>query len=910
MTYKKKLIEVALPLDAINREAAREKTIRHGHPSTLHLWWARRPLAACRAVLFAQLVDDPSAHPDQFPTEDAQEAERLRLFGIIEELVKWENVSNERVLAVARDEIRRSCGGSPPPILDPFAGGGSVPLEAQRLGLEAHASDLNPVPVLINKALVEIPPRWSDRAPTHPDGGQTLGNRTWTGMQGLVEDVRHYGQWMLDEARNRIGALYPPVKLNDGSTAPAIAWIWARTVACPNPTCGAELPLVRSFWLGKKRGKEAWIRPVVNGTRVTYDISHSKEGPSEDGTVNRTGATCVVCRSGVSLKYVRDEGQAGRMGNRLMAIVAEGHRQRIYVAPSTEHETVANVSRPDDVPDTQIPFNPRYLTTPNYGMSHHADLFTNRQLSALCTLSDLVSEARDRVEADSLRSGLPETEAKQYADDIATYLGFFVSKQADLGSNLCRWKVDAECPVGVFGRQAIPMLWDFAEGNPLGSSAGSFEVILRNQLRTLSSPSVDFLRTVPGTASQSNARSADVAGKVVCTDPPYYDNIGYADLADFFYVWLRRSLRTVYPETLGTMLTPKEEELIANPFRFEGDKSLSRDHFERGFIQTFSHLHEGHAPDFPMTVFYAFKQAEDEGGDRASTGWQTLLEGLLTAGMAITATWPVRTEATGRMRNYASNALASSIVLVCRARTNAAGVTDRGGFLAALRAELPQELKLLQQAAIAPVDLAQASIGPGMGVFSRYAKVIEPSGEPMRVRTALELINQVLAEVLDAADGELDADTRWAVKWFEQRGLDEGPFGEAEVLATATGVSVEGLVRSGIVSSRAGRVRLLERSELPEDWDPVSDDRISVWEATQHLVKALEEGGESAAAELLGQLGGIGDSAQQLAYRLYSTCERKGWAKEAGPYNALAAVWGSLRTFASVEVVAEQGTLL
>lgn len=906
LSYKKKLIEVALPLDAINREAAREKSIRHGHPSTLHLWWARRPLAACRAVLFAQLVDDPSAHPDQFPTEEAQEAERLRLFGIIEELVKWENVTNETVLQAARKEIFRSCDGNPPPIVDPFAGGGSIPLEAQRLGLEAHASDLNPVAVLINKALIEIPPRWANRPPVQPGDSGTLGNRTWERAQGLAEDLRHYGDWILTEAEQRIGHLYPRARLEDGTTATALAWLWARTVTCPNPACGASMPLVRSFWLGKKKGHKAWVSPVVDEKVVRFRIGHGADGPPIEGTVNRQGATCLVCESPVTFDYIRSEGRAGRIGLKQMAIVAEGHRRRIYLDPSVEHEEAAELDTPSSTPRSPLPAQALGFRVQAYGMTDHAQLFTSRQLTTLCTLSDLVVEAHERCRKAAEAAGWNRSDAVDYATDLATYLALAIDRVAMSGNNLVRWNNSGEKAQHIFGRQAVSMIWDFAETNPFASATGSF--------MTAVEMAADALATLPArppsVVEQASALGRRFDGRVVCTDPPYYDNVGYADLSDFFYVWLRRSLRTFYGELLGTMLTPKSDELVADPARFEGGRLEAREFFEKGFVETFSRISAGHHVEFPCTVFYAFRQAEDDESGTASTGWETLLEGMLKAGLAITGTWPMRTEMPTRMRSLQSNALASSIVLVCRPRLETAGVTDRAGFISALRSELPDELGLLQQAAIAPVDLAQASIGPGMAVFSRYAKVVEPSGVPMRVRTALGLINQVLAEVLDAADGELDADTRWAVKWFEQRGLDEGPYGEAEVLATATGVSVDGLVRSGIVSSRAGRVRLLERSELPEEWDPVSDDRISVWEATQHLVKALEEGGESAAAELLGQLGGIGDSAQQLAYRLYSTCERKGWAKEAGPYNALAAVWGSLRTFASVEVVAEQGTLL
>jgi len=905
-SVKKKLIEVALPLDDINKEAAREKSIRHGHPSTLHLWWARRPLAACRAVLFSQLVDDPSAHPEEFPTEEAQQAERERLFGIIRKLVKWENSNNEEVLEAARAEIRRSCGASPPPILDPFAGGGSIPLEAQRLGLEAHASDLNPVAVLINKALIEIPPRWAGHPPVHPREG-TLGNETWKGAQGLADDVRYYGAWMRDEAERRIGHLYPKATLPDGSQATVIAWIWARTVTCPNPACRATMPLVSSFWLGKKKGKERWVNPVIDGKRVRFEIGKGPGGPPDPPKLGR-GAKfrCLVCGEAAPDTHIKAEGMAGRMGAQLMAIVAEGNRQRVYLPPDDAHVKAAEVHRPDDVPETELVDDPRAIWCRLYGLLTHADLFTNRQLVALTTFSDLVTEARTKVEQDALTAALDPDSATAYANAIATYLAFAISKMSDRGSSLCTWYVDRESSKNTFSRQALAMAWDFAEMNPLLYGTGSFV-----NAASWTAESVDALTgpVARGTAVQGDA--ADVLarrpGYVLSTDPPYYDNISYADLSDYFYVWLRRSLRSSYPALFGTLLTPKAEELVATPYRFEGSKERAREFFEDGFVRVFSTAAGQAASAFPLALFYAFRDAQgDDNSGLASTGWETLLGGLLSAGLAVVATWPMRTEQPHGFRTLDSNALASSIVLACRPRPETAGVTDRRGFLAALKQELPHELRLMQQGSIAPVDLAQAAIGPGMAVFSRFARVIEPSGDAMSVRTALGIINSVLADVLDEQEGDFDPDTRWAIKWFEQRGMDSGVSGEAIQLCTTYGTTLDGLVRSGIARASKGKAWLVPRAEMPADWDPVTDDRVPVWEATQHLVKRLEDGGEQAAADLLRRLGGLGDTAKLLAYRLYSICEHKKWASEAGPYNALAVSWPEIqRLAATVPVVAE-----
>lgn len=895
---KRKLIEVALPLEVINRESAREKSIRHGHPSTLHLWWSRKPLATARAVLFAQLVDDPSSHPDQFPTEEDQAVERKRLFDLIEELVPWESSNNEAVLNRARVEIWKSCDGKPPPILDPFAGGGSIPLEAQRLGLEAHASDLNPVAVLINKALIELPPKWAGMPPVFPGAAAAQLTR-WPGVTGLAEDVRRYGDWLRDEAEKRIGHLYPMAKLPDGTEATVIAWIWARTVQCPNPACGIQMPLVSKWWLGKKKGKEAYLIPSVVDGRVEFSIGHDATAfPPIDRTVSRTGATCIGCSNPVPLAYIRTEGKAGRMGAQLMAIAAEGDRRRIYLPATDDHVDAANVERPADLPDTDIPNNPRYLTTPNYGMTKHADLFTNRQLATLATFSDLVSEARQRVLADAIATGLDQGEsleatgsgAHAYADTVAIYLAFAISKVADNSTQLCTWMPDAgkEGLAHLFARQAIPMVWDFAEGSFLYKGPNDPAQACWWIGKALDAAIV----TVPGTSRQVDARNVTPNGAAVSTDPPYYDNIPYADLSDFFYVWLRRSLQHVLPSSVGTVLTPKADELVADPLR-HGDAEKAERYFEEGFERVFARLRDTVSSRFPITVFYAFKQAESNDHGDASTGWETFLEGLMRSGWAVTGTWPMRTERGGRMRDINSNALASSIVLACRPRPETAETTDRRGFIASLRGQLPTALKELQQGAIAPVDLAQAAIGPGMGVFSAYAYVAEPDGTPMRVRTALTLINQVLAEVLTEQEGDLDADSRFALKWFEQYGWDEGPYGMAETLAKALNTSVEGMERAGVLKARAGKVTLTAPEGQQADYDPATDQRVTVWEIVQHLVRRLEDRGVDAAGALMAEARSYVDmdAVKELAYLLYSICDKRGRSAQAQRFNNLITSW-------------------
>jgi len=875
---KKKLIEVALPLEAINKASAREKSIRHGHPSTLHLWWARRPLAACRAVLFASLVDDPG-----------DDAERQRLFKLIEDLVQWENVNNQALLEQARAEILKSTGGNPPPIYDPFCGGGSIPLEAQRLGLEAHGSDLNPVAVLITKALIEIPPKFAGQPPMNPNAKKKM-KVSWPGATGLAEDIRYYGAWMRDRAKERIGHLYPPVKLKDGSEATVIAWLWARTVKCPNPACGSEMPLVRSFSLATKKGKETWIEPVVEQGRLHFRIANG-DGTPPSGTVSRKGARCLLCNTPTPLEYVRSEGRDGRIRAQLMAVVAEGNRGRLYLGPDELQLRAAERCEPTWTPETSLPDKALSFRVQAYGMTRHRDLFTRRQLVALSTLASLVPETHARILADGA--------SPSYADAVSTYLGLSVGKCADNNSTICSWMpgIKYEVVRNTFSRHALPMTWDFAEPNIFAGSSGDFYEQVRRSITVLQA-----LGGMAGAAGTVEHRDATTATRraVYCTDPPYYDNIGYADLSDFFYVWLRRSLAPIYPDLFSTLLVPKTQELVASPYR-HGSKEEAQRFFEAGFSEVIHRMREGHDPGYPLTIFYAFKQAESEEGEEesdlttvVSTGWETMLEGLLKGGFQIDGTWPMRSERAARAIAIGTNALASSIVLVCRARSDSARITTRKEFLSSLKNDLPSAVRTLQAGNIAPVDLQQAAIGPGMAVFSRYQKVLETDGTRMTVRTALGLINQALDEVVSEQESDFDPVTRFALAWFEQFQFDEGKYGQAEVLATAKAISVASLAEAGIAYVRAGNVRLLKRSELSDNWNPGADRRLTVWEATQHLIRALDHGVDKA-ADLAARLGGLAETARELAYRLYTMCERKGWAEEAQAYNGLVVSWPDIR---------------
>lgn len=911
MPPKKKLIEVALPLEAINAESAREKSIRHGHPSTLHLWWARRPLATARAVIWSSLVDDPSSHPEKFPTEEAQRQERERLFDILTRLVKWENSNDEEILAEAKAEILKSTDGNPPALLDPFAGGGAIPLEAQRLGLEAHAHDLNPVAVMINKAMIEIPPKFAGMRPVNPNAGrQGSANAGWKGAAGLAEDVRYYGEWMKQEAYKRIGHLYPKVKVpkeQGGGEATVIAWIWARTVKCPNPACGCEMPLVRSFVLSKKKGKEAYIKPNFIDGKFEYEVKNGKI--KEEGTVVRTGAHCLACGTSVSLEYVREEGQAQRIGAQMMAVVAEGNNGRIYLAPDLEQIHAAKVDEPEDVPISDLPEKALSFRVQVYGMKQHRQLFTNRQLTALTTFSELVGEAQQKAEADAVAAGMNNDHialaeggigARAYGEAVGVYLAFVIDKMADYHSSICSWHNSGEKIRNTFGRQAIPMAWDYAEANPMCDSSGSYANMLAWVYRVvLLLPAENEKTNVKQFDAQSDCGLKDI---MISTDPPYYDNIGYADLSDYFYVWMRQSLKNTYPKLFRTMLVPKNEELIATPYRHDGSVEKARNFFEDGMYKTCCQIHAYAREDVPVTIYYAFKQSESESDEKsgektASTGWETMLSAIIRSGFAITGTWPMRTEMANRSIASGANALASSIVLVCRKRPETAMSCTRRDFINALHREMRPALEKLQSANIAPVDLAQSAIGPGIGVFSRYKSVLESDGKPMTVRAALQIINQELDAYYNEQEGELDRESRFCVDMFSQYAFNNLKFGDADVLARAKNTSVQALAERGVMMAAKGEVRLLTREEIPEKVDSHEE---CIWLLTQQLARAMERGGVKECAQVVVELrGSNAENAKALAYRLYTICERKKWAQEGYAYNNLVVAWPDIQSMAA-----------
>ncbi len=920
--YKKKLIEVAIPLEAINVASAREKSIRHGHPSTLHLWWARRPLAACRAVLFAQLVDDPSSHPDKFPTEEAVEAERKRLFQIIEDLVQWENSTNEEVLERARAEILKSCGGELPPVYDPFSGGGSIPLEAQRLGLPAYGSDLNPVAVMIGKAMIEIPPKFKDKPPVHPG---VKDRQFYRNAEGLAEDVKYYGEWMREKAFERIGHLYPQVDLPKeygGGKATVIAWIWSRTVPSPDPAfADVQVPIASSFLLSSKDNQEAWIEPIVDRAQKKITFRIKKNGTkteiakaSEGTKVGRANFRCLLSDAAITPEYVKTKGQAGEISETLMAVVTEMNGRRIFLAPDMLQSSTAEGLRDHPVAvecretflSGETPAKLTGGTCHGYGLDRWGKLFTGRQLVALKTLSDLVHEAKVLIENDAKDSGLKNDKITLrdggsgscgYAEAVSVYLGFGVSRLSDILNSLCRWESSKTQVRNLFGRQSIPMLWDFGENNVFGEAAGDYRTSLGSIVKVIE-------RFVPGESGLEINHDAQTVvypeGCVISTDPPYYDNIGYADLSDFFFCWMKPAIRPVYPDLFSVLATPKTEELVATSYR-HGGKESAEAFFLDGMGKAISNMAQQSSSQYPATIYYAFKQSEIAQEGISSTGWATFLQAVVEAGYAVVGTWPLRTEMANRMIASGTNALANSVVLVCRKKEATAEIISRAEFIRLLKRELPPAIAELQSANIAPADMPQSAIGPGMGIFSRYKAVLESDDSPMTVKTALQLINHELDEFLNDIKGEFDADTRFAITWFEQNGMDKGDYGTANSIAQARGIAVESVKHAGIVESAAGKVRILKRDELMEDWDPETDKHPTIWECCQYLIRALEKDGEYAAALLLKKIGDERAVAvKDLAYCLYDICSNKRKdAKEATSYNALIAIWTDLTRLAA-----------
>ena len=943
--YRTKLIEVGLPLEAINKACEKEKSIRHGHPSTLHLYWARRPLAACRAVLFASFVDDPSSDP-LFKNESIEiiQQRRIELHNLLEELVLWKNTSNKRVIQKAKAEIASSLASYAeekeeldsrdwpgiinrtateelvnrylesfaPPVLDPFAGGGSIPLEAQRLGLRAYGSDLNPLSVVINKALIGFPQNFANLPPVNP-ASKALGTATWINGQGLASDIEFYSNWINTEAHKILSERYPKMQITDsaaekssklakyeGRELTVIAWLWARTIPSPDPAArGAHTPLITSYWLDKRKEKEVWYKPVVNGLDYSFEVIYGVPANPKAisaGTKIGRGANfkCIFSNTNISKDYTRDCIKSGLCSERLVAIVCEGDKERVFIAPTKNQENTARFDGANHISKQMMESKSKDLiSSRGYGITQWDEIFTPRQLNALSTYSDLVKKARDKIVEESSSDNV------KYANAVAIYLAFNLDKCSDYWSKICSWHSSKQQIRNTFGRQAIPMVWDFAESNPLSGSTGSWCSLSKWIPKVIN----NIFPGPIGTALQHDAtRKYDfIEDPVISTDPPYYDNIDYSDLSDFFYIWLRHTLLEFSPELFLTLETPKAAELIAAPFRHNGSKEKAYKFFEKGLGTSLMRMKESANDCIPITIFYAYKQTENSKDGIKSTGWSTFLSGLVHAGLQINSTWPMRTEMKNRNISIGTNALASSIVLACRPRQNCAGLITRREFIQELKVHLDQSVAIFRDSSIAPVDLQQAAIGPGMSIFSKYEKVVEADGTAMSVSAAIALINRELDTVLEEQEGDYDPDTRFAIVWFSQHGFSSGEYGLAATLAQAKAISVEGVAEAGILTTSSGNVRLLKKEQLEKQWAPENDERLTVWEITHHLCRALDEGGNESAADLVRRVGPLANSARDLAYRLFSICDKNKWTTEAQPYNELVTAWPDIQHLAAQE---------
>ena len=825
-----------------------------------------------------------------------------------------------------------------PAFHDPFCGGGALPLEAKRLGLEAHASDLNPVAVLITKAMIEIPPRFVDKHPVNPEARtkkDDLLGRQWRGAQGLADDVRYYGQWMRAEAEKRIGHLYPKFRVTAeiakersdlrqyvGKSLTVIACLWARTIKSPNPAFAQlDVPLASTFMLSTNKGNEAYVEPVIEkaGYRFTVKLGKPQDPEAtKNGTKLSRGANfkCVLSGIPIAPDYIYAEANAGRMGQRLMAVIAEGERGRVYLPPTLEIEDAARKVEPNWKPDLAMSENPRWFSPPLYGLKTWGDVFTSRQLVAVTTFSTLVAEARERVQRDAIAAGFPSDNnalrqggagALAYGEAVSVYLGCALSRLASYNNAICHWNMKGGSVAQIFARQAVPMSWDFIEVCPLQKMSGNWA----GGIEWVSDVFPNLAVSMPaGYSTQANASEQVLScDRLVSTDPPYYDNIGYADLSDFFYLWLRPSMRQVFPDLFSTIATPKTEELVATPYR-HGGKEKAENFFLHGMMRAMHRLDQQAHPAFPVTIYYAFKQSETESDTgTTSTGWETFLEAVIRAGFSITGTWPMRTEKQGRMLASGTNTLASSIVLVCRPRASDAATVSRRAFLRELNQVLPEALDEMTRGAsnkhspVAPVDLSQAIIGPGMAVFSKYAAILEADGSPMSVKTALALINRFLGE------DDFDADTQFCLHWFEQHGWKDGDFGDADKLARAKGTAVDGVKQSGVIYAARGVVRLVKWADYPIDWDPSMDARLPVWEVLHQLIRVLKTGGESGVGALLAAVQSKAEAARQLAYRLHIFCERARWAEDARAYNELITSWSAIEAAAAKVPAARQAEL-
>ena len=817
----KRLIEVSLPLAKISQQSAREKSIRHGHISTLHIWWARRPLAAMRAAIFAALIPAPD-----------DDAERERLERLIAAIVDWDQVKagNSQAIEEARARIRRAFPDRPPRLLDPFMGGGATGLEALRLGCETHALELNPVAHLIELCTLVYPQRYGSgeteeqrrtgdrRSPTADRRQLTLPGSAPTGGGGrtLADDVRHWGRWVLERAREEIGHLYA----NPTGDETIVGYLWARTVRCPNPACGAEMPLVRQWWLAKTKRRKIALRPRVNreARRITFeviDVGAQHAAPDFDpgrGTSSRGHATCLACGQVADVTYIRAEGKAGRMGEMPLAVIYEQEKTGKGYRPFTEQDeelfqkALTLLGELDEnAPDEPLPpVGTLGFRVQRYGLTRWGDLFNARQTLALLTFSRQVRAAHEAM----LAEGMDPERAKA----VTTYLSVIVDRLADYNTTLCTWHNTGEKINHTFGRQALPMIWDYTELNPFSGATGDWSGAMAWITRVIEHAARTSGR--PAIARQGTATRLpwpDGHFDALITDPPYYDAVPYADLSDFFYVWLKRSIGFLHPKVFRTPLTPKSAEIIQEPARHDDD-ATAKAFYEREMTRAFAEARRVLRPDGVFVVVFAHK---------STAAWETLLNSLLEAGLVVTASWPLHTERPGRLRAHESAALASSIFIVCRAR-----VAGGEGYFDDVREELAatirERLDFFWRQDIRGADFFISAIGPAVSVFGRYRRVYRLDGSEVGVGELLNLVQAMVSEyaldrILNGGGtqvGGVDAPTRYYIlhRWAYGRG--KIPFDDAMRLAMALGADVSALMgRRGLLKQSGETVRLLGPKE-------------------------------------------------------------------------------------------------
>lgn len=848
------LIEVALPLERVSRAAVREHQ-RAGSP--LHLWWSRKPAAACRAVLLASLLPDPG---------DA--AGRARLLDLVAAVA--EAGPGAPALAEARALLR--AGDPPPVVLDPFCGTGAIPAEAQRLGLAAVAADLNPVAVLAARALLQVPDRFAGRPACHPGAAAAGGGR----LEGLVADVRAYAADVGAAAHAAIGEAYPP----DAAGRPVVAWIWARTAPCPNPACGLPMPLLHAFTLAAPPARPAWLLPGAGDG--PWRVGGPGDPSPPPGTVTRTAARCLHCGTLHPLRAIRERARDGGLGQRLVCLVVRTGRGKAYAeADAVQAQRAAQVRAPGG-PDTDLPEAALGFGTANYGLRRHRDLWTPRQLLALGTFSEQVRAIRARASADARRAGWPDGEplraggrgALAYGEAVSLYLALALDRAAARWCTFARWHRTRENVEHPFATPGLPMPWDFAEANPFAETAGGWGAAVEAVARALAAAPAAEADVPPAECVQADAASPAPGrgGMLVCTDPPYFDKVPFADTADLFYVWLRPTIGDVYPDLFRTVLTPKAEELVADPHRFGGAEA-ARARFRERMTASFTTLRAAAGPH-PLCVFYAFQERSGAAG--TAVGWEVVLESMVAAGLQVTGTWPLRTEHAQRLRTKASNTLASTIVLVCRPRPADAHRIPRREFAALLRRELPGALAALAEGGVSPADLAQAAIGPGMAVFTRFSAVLDGEGT-LGVGEALRLIADSVEAHLDKATADLDPLTRLCLAWADLHGFAPGPFGEAEVLARAKDARLEDAAAEGIAAVQGGQVRLLPAGDLAAPRRAPA----SAWAALHRRMAGDGAPGPAAAPWAAAPL-------RALAHGLYAIFDRRGEGARAAAYDAAA----------------------